>query len=145
MVLREYLSLQVAGSGYNDAIERGSRNRMELLLGLLLFANLFLGGLLLADYVYRTGGTMDERKAVVFEIYRYSICFIMVIVFGLLAFQLLSGLLGSMFSGTPVDPQALAGPGVGAIITAILFLAHWLMKNPALPKADTATQAPPSA
>lgn len=119
---------------------------MELLLGLGVFAAVYLGGLLLSDYVYRTGGTMEERKAVVFEVYRYAICFIMVLIFGLLAFQLLTGLIGSMASGGQADMQMLAGPGIGAIITAILFIAHWMMKNPAAPKtiATSASEPPPA-
>lgn len=107
---------------------------MEMIIGLLLFVTLFIGGLLLSDYAYRNGGTMEERRAVVFEVYRYAICFIMVIVFGMLAFQLVGALVTDA-----TNTQALTGPAVGVIISIILFLIHWLMPNPGLPKVPKIT------
>lgn len=102
-----------------------------IVIGSLLFGTVFLGALLLEGYVYQAGGTMNERKAVVFEIYRYAICFVMIILFAVMAFQLFSGMVTDMS-----NPAALAGPGVGAILTALIFFAHWMMKNPAEPKPD---------
>lgn len=105
---------------------------MELLMGLVLLVNLLLGGLLLSDYAFRLGGTMEERKAVVFEVYRYSICFVMVVVLGLMGFQLVAALLTD-----PSNTQALMGPGAGVLISALLFLVHWLIKNPACSKSSS--------
>ena len=104
---------------------------MEMFFGGLALILLFIGGLLLTDYVYRAGGTMEERRAVVFEVYRYTICLVMVFMFGMMAFQLIGSLVVDAS-----NTQALAGPGVGAIISGALFLIHWLMKNPAAPKAS---------
>lgn len=107
---------------------------MEMILGLGLLALLLVGGLLFSDYVYRMGGTMEERRAIVFEVYRYTLCLIMVLMFGLMAFQLIGALVTD--AG---NTQAMAGPGVGALITAALFAIHWFMKNPALPSGDKPT------
>ena len=104
---------------------------MEMLLGGLALIALFIGGLLLTDYVYRAGGSMEERKAVVFEVYRYTVCLVMVFVLGLSAFQLIGSLVVDASNA-----QALAGPGVGVIISGVLFLVHWFIKNPAAPKAS---------
>lgn len=103
---------------------------MELFFGLVLLINIVLGGLFLADFASRAGGTMEERKAVVFEVYRYAICFVMVIVLGMMGFQIIGALLTD-----PSNTQALAGPGAGVIISALLFVVHWFIKNPACPKA----------
>jgi hypothetical protein len=100
-----------------------------LLLVSILTPALFMGILLLVDYVERVGATMQERKAIIFEIYRYSVCFLMVIVFGLSAFQLAGALIAD--SG---NPQALTPPGLASIISGIIFLIHWLIKNPAISK-----------
>ncbi len=78
---------------------------------------------------------MQERRAIVFEIYRYSICFFMVAAFGLSAFQLGLGLI---LDGS--NPQALTGPGLGVILSGVIFLVHWFIKNPA-----AETKAPSSA
>ncbi|WP_373530994.1 hypothetical protein [Vampirovibrio sp.] len=102
-----------------------------LLLGSILIPALFVGTLLLVDYVERVGATMQERKAIIFEIYRYAVCFLMVIVFGLSAFQLLGALIGE--GG---NPQALTPPALGSIISGFIFLIHWLIKNPALPASQ---------
>lgn len=102
---------------------------IEIISVFLLLALLF-GGLLLEGYIHQGGGTMEERRAVVFEIYRYAVCFIMVIIFGLMTFQLIGSLLGGAS-----EPNTLAGPGVGVLLSIVLFAAHWLMKNPVLPKA----------
>ncbi len=88
----------------------------------------FILGLLLVDYACKAGGTMEERRAVVFEVYRYSICLITMMVFGLTAFQMAAMLL------TPSGAAAAGVPAAGAIISILLFVAHWFMKNPALPK-----------
>ncbi len=97
-----------------------------LLVGSLLLSAVFVTGLLLEGYAYQAGGTMNERKAVVFEIYRYATCFVMILLFAVMAFQLFSGMVTDMS-----NPSALAGPGVGAILSALIFFAHWMMKNPA--------------
>ena len=102
---------------------------MQLILGLLLVLALFMGGLLLSEYAYQVGETMEERRAVVFEVYRYAICFLMVILFGVLAFQMIGALILDA-----ANSQAMAGPGVGVMISGIIFLVHWFMKNPMLPK-----------
>lgn len=98
---------------------------MELIVGLFLLIALFVGALLLVDYVFRAGGTMQERKAVVFEVYRYAVCFVMLIVFGLMGFQLISGLMSENSS-----PGVLSGPALGVLISGLLFITHWLLKNP---------------
>lgn len=97
-----------------------------ILMGPLVLGSVFLFALLLEGYLYQSGGTMNERKAVVFEIYRYAVCFIMIILFAFMAFQLFSGLVADMS-----NPAALAGPGVGTLLTALIFFAHWMLKNPA--------------
>lgn len=74
---------------------------------------------------------MEERRAVVFEVYRYAVCLITLLLFGMMAFQLLGTLLSDIGNA---QVQALAMPGAGAIISGLLFLAHWTIKNPALPK-----------
>lgn len=104
---------------------------MEFFSGGMLLVSLFIGGLLLSDYVYRAGGTMEERLAVVFEVYRYAVCLLMVLLFGFSAFQLVAALVLDASNA-----QALAGPGIGAIITGLLFGIHWFMKNPALKRAE---------
>jgi hypothetical protein len=110
---------------------------MEILLAVLSPAlMLLIGGLLLSDYAYRAGGTMEERRAVVFEVYRYAVCLITLLVFGVTAFQLVGALLSDAGNA-----QSLTLPGAGAIISALLFLAHWTMKNPALPKPGKPTTA----
>ena len=103
---------------------------MELLLGLVILVNVLIGGLLLSDFAFRLGGTMEERKAVVFEVYRYAICFVMVIVIGLMGFQLVAALLADAS-----NTQAMMGPAAGVIISVLLFVVHWFIKNPACPKA----------
>jgi len=108
---------------------------MEFIFGGLLLIALLVGGLLLSDYVYRSGGTMEERRAVVFEVYRYTVCLLMVLLFGLSAFQLAAALITD-----PSNAQAMGGPGVGAIITGLFFLIHWFIKNPAVPKLSSSTK-----
>lgn len=103
---------------------------MEMFLGLVVLINLLLGGLLLSDLAFRLGGTMEERKALVFEVYRYAVCFVMVLVFGLTGFQLVVALLTDAS-----NTQALIGPGGGVLFSVILFVVHWLIKNPACPKS----------
>lgn len=98
---------------------------MELILGVLLVLALFIGGLLLSEYIYQAGDTMEERRAMVFEVYRYAVCFLMVLLFGIMAFQLISSLIVDA-----ANTQAMAGPGVGVMISGVLFLVHWFMKNP---------------
>lgn len=110
-------------------MERRMNFLVTLLPPVLLF---FIGGLLLSDYAYRAGGTMEERRAVVFEVYRYAVCLITLLLFGMTAFQLVGSLVAEA-----ATPQALALPGAGALISGLLFLAHWLMKNPALPKSQS--------
>lgn len=100
-----------------------------LLLGGILIIALFVGTLLFVDYLERAGATMQERKAIIFEIYRYAVCFLMVSVFGLSTFQLLGALLGD--AG---NPQALIPPGLSSIISGLLFLIHWSIRNPAMPQ-----------
>lgn len=73
---------------------------------------------------------MEERLAVVFEVYRYTICLLMVLLFGLSAFQLVGALIMDIN-----NTQAMAGPGIGVIITGLLFGIHWFMKNPVLKHA----------
>lgn len=102
---------------------------MELILGLLLILALFVGGLLLSEYVFQAGETMEERRAAVFEVYRYAICFLMVVVFGIMAFQMIGALILDA-----ANSQAMAGPGVGVLISGVIFLVHWFMKNPMTPK-----------
>lgn len=102
-----------------------------LIIGIILIINVFVGTLLLADYLERAGETMQERKAIIFEIYRYAVCFLMVVVFGLSAFQLVAALITDAS-----NPQALLPAGLGAIISGLLFLIHWLLKNPAIGKTS---------
>jgi hypothetical protein len=117
---------------YNRCRRKESRiSTMEMFFGGLAFILLFIGGLLLTDYVYRAGGSMEERKAVVFEVYRYTVCLIMVLMFGMMAFQLI----GSLVMDAS-NTQGLAGPGIGAIISGLLFFVHWFMKNPVTYKAS---------
>jgi hypothetical protein len=100
---------------------------MELILGVFLILALFIGGLLLSEFVYQAGETMEERRAMVFEVYRYAVCFLMVLLFGIMAFQLISALIVDAN-----NTQAMTGPGVGVMISGALFMAHWFMKNPLL-------------
>lgn len=104
---------------------------LPLLLALILLIGLFLMGFVLVCSIDNQKDlTMTEKIALVFEVYRYAVCFVMMIVFGLLAYFVVGGLVS--------NPQAMAelvGPGVGVLLSAVLFLAHWRMKNPALPKA----------
>jgi drug/metabolite transporter (DMT)-like permease len=118
---------------YNKTIRKHARERwMESLIGLVLLINMLLGGLFLSDFALRTGGTMEERKAVVFEVYRYAVCFVMVVVFTFTGFQLLVALLTD--AG---NVQGLSGPGAGVLLSVILFLVHWFMKNPAYGKSTS--------
>lgn len=110
---------------------------METLVAIGISLSIFVGGLLLTDYIDRAGGTMEERIAVVFEVYRYAVCFLMVIVFGLSSFQMVGALLSGVNSTV-----ALAGPGIGVVISGLLFLTHWLLRNPALPKSAPFTSKP---
>ncbi len=103
----------------------------SLFFGSFLILGALIGILLFADYLERVASTMEERKAIIFEIYRYAICFLMVIVFGLSAFQLAGALIGDAS-----NPQALTPPGLSAIISGIFFLVHWFIKNPVQPKAS---------
>lgn len=103
-----------------------------LLLGIILIINLFVGTLLFADYLERAGESMQERKAIIFEIYRYAVCFLMVVVFGFSAFLLAGTLLADAS-----NPQALATPALSGMISGLLFLIHWFIKNPAMPKGGT--------
>jgi len=109
---------------------------MELILGLVLVLALFIGGLLLSEYAYQSGGTMEERRAIVFEVYRYAVCFLMVLLFGIMAFQLLNALITDA-----ANTQAMTGPAVGVMISGGLFLLHWLIKNPLL-QAPAKTTTP---
>lgn len=72
---------------------------------------------------------MEERKAIVFEVYRYAVCFVMLIVFSFLGFQLIAALLTDA-----ANTQALAAPAGGILLSAILFVVHWFLKNPCCPK-----------
>lgn len=103
-----------------------------LIVGIILIINVFVGTLLFADYLERAGETMQERKAIIFEIYRYAVCFLMVVIFGLSAFQLSAALITDASS-----PQALLPSGLGAIISGLLFLIHWFIKNPAMGKTSS--------
>jgi hypothetical protein len=103
---------------------------MELILGLVLVLALFIGGMLLSEYAYQAGDVMEERRAIVFEVYRYAICFLMVVIFGIMAFQMIGALIIDA-----ANSQAMAGPGVGVMISGMIFLVHWFMKNPMQPKS----------
>jgi hypothetical protein len=107
---------------------------MELILGVLLVLALFVGGLLLSEYAFQAGGTMEERRAIVFEVYRYAVCFLMVLLFGIMAFQLLNALIMDS-----ANTQAMTGPGIGVMLSGALFLLHWLIKNPLLPSVKVQT------
>ena len=74
---------------------------------------------------------MEERLAVVFEVYRYTVCLLMVLLFGFSAFQLVAALVLDANNA-----QSMAGPGIGAIITGLLFGIHWFMKNPSLKRVE---------
>ncbi len=101
---------------------------LPLLFGFLSVVGLFLMAyLLVCAFENQKDLTMSEKIALVFEVYRYAVCFVMLVVFGLLAYFVVGGLITS--------PQAVAelvGPGVGVILSAVLFLVHWRLKNPAL-------------
>lgn len=104
---------------------------MEVIAGVLLVLLLLVGGMLLSEYVYQAGGTMEERRAIVFEVYRYAVCFLMVLLFGIMTFQLLTALVTDA-----ANTQAMTGPGIGVIISGALFMLHWFLKNPVLPKTE---------
>jgi hypothetical protein len=106
---------------------------MPFIIGILLLPFLFGGGVLLVGALSPTGGlntmnTAEERRAVVFEIYRYSICYVMVMVFAVMAFQLLGSALSDMN-----NIAAMGAPAAGVILSGILFIVHWKMKSPASP------------
>src|SRR5687767_4334406 len=105
---------------------------ISLVIGILLLPVLLGGGLLLIGILSPTGGlnamnSAEERRAVIFEIYRYSICYVMVLVFALMAFQLLGAVMTDMNNGA-----AMAAPAAGVILSAILFIIHWKMKSPSI-------------
>ena len=79
---------------------------------------------------------MEERKAVVFEVYRYTICMLMMVFFTGSAFILFSTLLGDM-----EHPDKAAGPGIATVLCAVIFAAHWMMPNPAAPAIEAKTES----
>jgi hypothetical protein len=72
------------------------------------------------------GGSVNNPGALVFEVYRYTVCFVMVLVFGIGAFIVISTML------TGGDSAALAGNGVTVLLALAIFALHWRMKNPAV-------------
>lgn len=107
---------------------------MELLLlsGLLGTIPLFCVALMFVDYLEQRGQTVEERKAILFEIYRYGICFWTMLLFGFSTFQIAVALIGES-----ANPQALIVPSLGAGVSALFFGVHWFIKFPASkPKAE---------
>ncbi len=92
----------------------------------LIIILLFIGGLITVALLEQMGGTMKEKAALVFEVYRYTVCFVMVLVFTLMAYTVLSG----VFSGQ--EANAVAGAGLGVLLSVALYFIHWKMKNPNL-------------
>ena len=73
------------------------------------------------------GYVMNEKTAIVFEIYRYAVCFVTLCSFSLLSYAVIGGYLAD-----PGNIKALAGAAVGVIISLVLYVVHWRLKNPAL-------------
>lgn len=85
-------------------------------------------GLLLPLTLVQKGEThsMKDTQSLVFEIYRYGVCFVMVLGFTILSYVLLSSLLSN-----PGDFRSMGGPALGVLLSVALFFTHWRMKNPA--------------
>ena len=87
---------------------------------------MFIFALLAVGVLAQLGGnSVKDPGALVFEVYRYTVCFVMVLVFGLGAFVVIN----TMLAGG--DSAALAGNGVTVLLSLALFALHWRMKNPA--------------
>lgn len=64
-------------------------------------------------------------RQLAFELYRYTVCFSAIVMFGLFAYQFLGLLITKQGNETQV---ALMGAGI--IVPALLFLIHWFMEAP---------------
>ena len=104
---------------------------MNIVAPILQLLGLFAMALLVAGVLVQTGGTMKERAALVFEVYRYTVCFVMVIVFGLMAYTVVTGLLAGS-----TDPGTLGASGVGVVLSLVLYCLHMFMKNPHQEKVE---------
>ena len=67
---------------------------------------------------------MDERLAVVFEVYRYAVCWFCIVLFLILGFMLIMGAL------TAQNATGVAAYGGGILLCLALFILHWRLKNP---------------
>lgn len=106
---------------------------MEPFLLMLLVLAVFIGAWLLVNSFINAQDqegelTVKERTAVVFEVYRYAVCFMAMLFFGVMGYLSIAAL----FTGGMENPQALVGPGIGVLISVAIFLLHWRMKNPSL-------------
>ena len=99
-----------------------------LMMAFIALIILFGGGMVIVLLMMNQGGsTMNTPQAAAFEVYRYAVCFVSVLIFGMMSHSLLHGLVRDY-----TDANNLAVSGAGVLIAAILFVLHWKMTNPAL-------------
>jgi len=74
--------------------------------------------------------SMNNPAGLAFEVYRYAVCFVMVVIFALSAFMAITGVIAS-FMGTAPDATSMTTNGLAVLLSAGIFLLHWRLKNPA--------------
>jgi NO-binding membrane sensor protein with MHYT domain len=70
---------------------------------------------------------MNERFSVVFEVYRYAVCWLCVAFALIFAFLVLVGFFSPVASQTT---PLLAAQGSGFLLALAIFVLHWRLKNP---------------
>ena len=100
---------------------------MAYIMGLAVLAIvMFITAILAVGVLSQLGGnSVNNAGALVFEVYRYTVCFVMVLMFAIGAFIVINTLIAGG------DSASLAGNGVAVLLSMALFALHWRMKNPA--------------
>ncbi|MEB3286083.1 MAG: hypothetical protein VKJ04_01130 [Vampirovibrionales bacterium] len=70
---------------------------------------------------------MDERLAIVFEAYRYAVCWLCLALFLVFGFVLMFVL---FTAHGPEITMFVAAQGGGLLLCLAIFMLHWRMKNP---------------
>ncbi len=71
---------------------------------------------------------IQQRKSIIFELYRYCVCFMMMIAFAVSGFSMLSTALQAVQSGGELASATQSA--VAVVFFALIWGMHWKLSNP---------------
>ena len=71
---------------------------------------------------------IQQRKSVIFELYRYCVCFMMMIAFAVSGFSMLNTVLQTLQSGGELTSATQSA--VAVVFFALIWGMHWKLANP---------------